>query len=96
MRLLRSPPPSAAIQSKMRRRTGPSGSLLSRTPIPPPGRFAPSTQLPLEELRELLTQDSSTPDGVSGRSPSVGLTTSLPPERLMILHLNNGQRRVLY
>jgi hypothetical protein len=36
-------------------RTGPSGRLLSRTPISPPGRFAASTQLPLEKLRELLT-----------------------------------------
>jgi hypothetical protein len=34
----------------------------------------------LEKLRELLTQDS----WVSGPSPSVGLTTSLPPERIVI------------
>jgi hypothetical protein len=40
---------------------------------PAPGRLATSTQLPLEKLRELLTQDSSAPNGFPRRSPSVVL-----------------------
>jgi hypothetical protein len=52
----RAPPRKACHSSDVNRRTGPSGSLLLRTPIPPSGRLATSTQLPLEKLRELLTQ----------------------------------------
>jgi hypothetical protein len=39
-------------------RTGPSGCLLLRTPTEPPGSSVTSTQLPLEKLRELLTQNA--------------------------------------
>jgi hypothetical protein len=46
-----------------------------RTPIPPSGRLATSTQLPLEKLRELLTQSEPDP---SGALPCVVLPTSLP------------------
>jgi hypothetical protein len=52
----RAPPRKACHSSDVNRRTAPSGSLLLRTPIPPSGRLATSTQLPLEKLRELLTQ----------------------------------------
>jgi hypothetical protein len=52
----RAPPRNACHSSDVNRRTGPSESLLLRTPILPSGRFATSTQLPLEKLRELLTQ----------------------------------------
>jgi hypothetical protein len=52
----RAPPRNACHSSDVNRRTGPSESLLLRTPILPSGRLATSTQLPLEKLRELLTQ----------------------------------------
>jgi hypothetical protein len=52
----RTPPRKACHSSDVNRRTGPSESLLLRTPISWPGRLATSTQLPLEKLRELLTQ----------------------------------------
>ncbi len=52
----RTPPRKACHSSDVNRRTGPSESRLLRTPISPPGRLATSTQLPLEKLRELLTQ----------------------------------------
>jgi hypothetical protein len=42
-------------------------SLLSRTPIWPPGRPATSTQLPFEKLRELLTH-WTVDSGWAGRS----------------------------
>jgi hypothetical protein len=44
---------------RVNRRTGPSASLLWRTPIRPSGRSATSTQLLLEKLRELLIQNES-------------------------------------
>jgi hypothetical protein len=43
----RTPPTKACHSSDVNRRTGPAESLLSRTPISPPGRLATSTQLPL-------------------------------------------------
>ena len=52
----RTPPRNACHSPDVNRRTGPSESLLSRTPISPSGRLATSTQLPLEKLRELLIQ----------------------------------------
>jgi hypothetical protein len=50
------PPRKASHSSCVNLRTGPSGSLLLRTPTESPGSSATSTQLPLEKLRELLTQ----------------------------------------
>src|SRR6516225_5605422 len=52
----RAPPTKASHSSGVNLRTGPAGSLLLRTPTEPPGSSATSTQLPLEKLRELLTQ----------------------------------------
>jgi|ERR1700691_5403488 len=52
----RTPPRNACHSSGVKRRTAPSESLLLRTPISRSGRLATSTQLPLEKLRELLTQ----------------------------------------
>jgi hypothetical protein len=69
----RAPPRKACHSSGVNRRTGPSESLLLRTPIPPSGRLATSTQFPLEKLRELLTQLGADP-GLSG----IGLSTLLP------------------
>src|SRR5215467_8326882 len=69
----RTPPRNACHSSDVNRRTGPSASLLLRTPIAPPGRSATSTQLPLAKLRELLTQLEPEPG-----SPSVVLPTLLP------------------
>jgi hypothetical protein len=43
----RTPPRNACHSAGVNRRTGPAESLLLRTPIPPPGRLATSTQLPL-------------------------------------------------
>src|SRR5579859_2777378 len=71
----RTPPRNAYHSSGVNDRTGPAESLLLRTPIPPPGRSATSTQLPLEKLRELLTQSEPDP---SGALPCVVLPTSLP------------------
>jgi hypothetical protein len=73
----RTPPRNACHSPDVNRRTGPSESLLSRTPIPPSGRPATSTQLLLEKLRELLTQSEPEP-GLPGRRPSELLSTSLP------------------
>jgi hypothetical protein len=56
------------------RSTGPSGSRLLRRPIVQPDRLATSTQLPLEKLRELLTQ-LGPESGLSGEFPNVGLAT---------------------
>src|SRR5712691_11630773 len=84
----RAPPRNASHSLGVNRRTGPCGSLLSRTPMPPPGRLATSTQLLFEKLRELLTQGRSEADDLSGRwSPSVRLSTSLPPGCLLICSL---------
>src|SRR5437588_9570556 len=84
----RAPPRNASHSPGVNRRTGPCGSLLSRTPMPPLGRPATSTLLLFEKLRELLTQDRSAADDLSGRwSPSVRLSTSLPPGCLVICSL---------
>jgi hypothetical protein len=56
-------------------RTGPPGYLLLRSPTPPSGRLATSTQLPLEKLRELLTQSRPEPSP-AGELPNVGISTS--------------------
>src|SRR5215471_7067110 len=71
----RAPPRKACHSPGVNWSTGPEGSLESRTPTPPSGRLATSTQFPLLKLRELLIQDRP-----SGRSPSLELATSLPPE----------------
>src|SRR6266852_6394638 len=68
----RTPPRNACHSSEVNRRTGPSESLLSRTPISPAGRLATSTQLLLEKLRELLIQYGAEP-GLPGRPPGVSL-----------------------
>jgi hypothetical protein len=52
----RAPPRNASHSSRVNLRTDPAGSRLLRTPTEPPGSSATSTQLPLEKLRELLTQ----------------------------------------
>jgi len=52
----RTPPRNALHSSGVKRRTRPSGSRLLRTPTPPSGKSATSTQLPLAKLRELFTQ----------------------------------------
>src|SRR5215471_15026557 len=75
------PPTNACHSPGVNRSTGPEGSFESRTPTPPPGRLATSTQLLLEKLRELLIQDKPALDGQSGRS-SIELAMSLPPECL--------------
>src|SRR5215469_12700834 len=82
---LRAPPRNACHSSGVNLSTGPEGSLESRTPTPPSGRPATSTQLPLEKLRELLIQDRPAPDAVPGRSLRVELATSLPPECLGVV-----------
>src|SRR5277367_5663550 len=69
----RTPPRKACHSAGVNRRTSPAESLLLRTPISPSGRLATSTQLPLEKLRELLTQLEADP-GLS----SIGLSTLLP------------------
>jgi hypothetical protein len=71
----RAPPRKACHSPGVNRRTGPSGSLLSRTPTWPPARLATSTQLLLEKLRELLTQCESEP-GLPGRLLGVSLSIS--------------------
>src|SRR5712691_1511144 len=73
----RTPPRNARHSSEVNRRTGPSESLLSRTPTSPAGRLATSTQLLLEKLRELLIQYGAEP-GLPGRPPSVSPFTSSP------------------
>jgi hypothetical protein len=70
----RAPPRNACHSPEVNLRTGPSESLLSRTPISPSGRLATSTQLPLEKLSELFTQEGPEP-GRSGEFFSVGLPT---------------------
>ena len=70
----RAPPRKACHSSGVNRSTGPSGSRLLRRPIVQPGRLATSTQLPLEKLRELLTQ-LGPESGLSGEFPNVGLAT---------------------
>src|SRR5450755_2681886 len=70
----RAPPRKACHSSGVNRSTGPSGSLLLRRPIVRPGRLATSTQLPLEKLRELLTQ-LGPESGLSGEFPNIGLPT---------------------
>src|SRR5216683_6417338 len=52
----RAPPRNASHSWRVNVSTGPPGFLLWRTPTEPPGSSATSTQLPLEKLRELLTQ----------------------------------------
>jgi hypothetical protein len=74
------PPRNACHSSDVNRRTGPAGSLLLRRPTPPSGRLATSTQLPLEKLRELLTQQRPEPSP-SGEFPIVGLSTSYLTDR---------------
>jgi len=74
---LRTPPINACHSSGVNRRTEPSGFLLSRTPISPPLRFATSTQLPFEKLRELLNQCASEP-GLTSRPPGLRLSMFLP------------------
>ena len=70
----RTPPRKACHSSGVNSRTGPPEFLLLRTPTPPSGRHATSTQFPLEKLRELLTQLEPDP-GPSGAFPSVVLPT---------------------
>lgn len=70
----RTPPRNACHSSGVNRRTGPSESLLLRTPISPSARLATSTQLPLEKLSELLTQCEPEP-GLSAGFPCIGLPT---------------------
>src|SRR5712691_6148210 len=81
----RAPPRNASHSLGVNRRTGPCGSLESRTPTPPPGRLATSTQLLFEKLRELLIQDRHASGDLSGRSPSREVATSLPPECLRVV-----------
>jgi hypothetical protein len=74
------------------RSTEPSESLLLRTPILPSGRFATSTQLLLEKLRELLTQDG--PELRLPRpSPEIGLATSTSLNVGVIYDQNMGLLR---
>src|ERR1700761_2251237 len=47
---------NAAHSARVKLRTGPPGSRLSRMPTESPGSSATSTQLPLAKLKELLTQ----------------------------------------
>src|SRR6185295_16305004 len=47
---------NAAHSARVKLRTGPPGSRLSRMPTESPGSPATSTQLPLAKLKELLTQ----------------------------------------
>src|SRR5689334_25267484 len=47
---------NADHSARVKLRTGPPGSRLSRMPTESPGSPATSTQLPLEKLKELLTQ----------------------------------------
>src|SRR5579863_4185300 len=70
------PPRNACHSPGVKRSTGPEGSLESRTPTPPSGRLATSTQLPLEKENELLIQDRPASDDLSGRSPSLEVVTS--------------------
>ena len=51
---------NAAHSARVKLRTGPSGSRLSRMPTVLPGSSATSTQLPLAKLKELLTQRAFT------------------------------------
>src|SRR5690349_23279329 len=51
---------NAAHSARVNLRTGPPGSRLSRMPTVSPGSSATSTQLPLEKLKELLTQRALT------------------------------------
>ena len=74
---LRTPPRNACHSPDVKRRTGPAGSLLSRTPISPSAMPATSTQLLLEKLRELLTQDEPA-SGLPELPPSVILLTFVP------------------
>lgn len=71
----RTPPINACHSPGVNRRTGPSASLLWRTPIRPSGRSATSTQLLLEKLRELLVQFEPEPDP-PGSSRGIILLTS--------------------
>ncbi len=52
----RAPQRKASHSPCVNLRTGPSGSLLLRTPTEPPGSSVTSRQLPLEKLRELFVQ----------------------------------------
>src|SRR5215831_6054239 len=78
----RAPPRKACHSPGVNCSTGPEGSLESRTPTPPSGRLATSTQLPLLKLRELLIQDKPALDGPSGWSSNAELAMSSSPECL--------------
>src|SRR5579862_9890305 len=77
------PPIKASHSSGVKRRTGPRGSRLFRTPTPPSGRSATSTQLPLEKLSELLTQfrlDFSSPFSIMECPTVMSLNVRCYPE----------------